>query len=46
MEWLTVRGKEASGGFYDSIGSRQADHMVVRRIHGDNLVALANTENS
>ena len=46
MEWLTVRGKEASGGFYDSIGSRQADHMVVRRIRGDNLVALANTESS
>jgi ribosomal protein S18 acetylase RimI-like enzyme len=43
MEWLTVRGKEASGGFYDSIGSKEATHMMVRRIHGDNLVALAKT---
>jgi GNAT superfamily N-acetyltransferase len=41
IEWLTVRGKEMSYQFYESIGSQEADHMVIRRIQGAKLRALA-----
>lgn len=41
IEWLTVKGKEMSRAFYEAIGSREADHMTVRRIQGDALQALA-----
>ncbi len=41
IEWLTVRGKEMSTSFYESIGSTEAGHMVVRRLQGNELNALA-----
>lgn len=41
IEWLTVKGKAMSRGFYDAIGSEEADHMTVRRIQADRLTALA-----
>ena len=41
IEWLTVRAKTGTAAFYDAIGSTAADHMAVRRLHGDALRALA-----
>ena len=41
IEWLTVAAKADTAAFYDAIGSTAADHMAVRRLHGDALRALA-----
>ena len=41
IEWLTVAAKTDTAAFYDAIGSTAADHMAVRRLHGDALRALA-----
>ena len=41
IEWFTVRAKADTAAFYDAIGSTPADHMAVRRLHGDALRALA-----
>ena len=41
IEWLTVAAKADTAAFYDAIGSAAADHMAVRRLHGDALRALA-----
>ena len=41
IEWLTVRAKADTAAFYDAIGSTAADHMAVRRLHGDALHSLA-----
>ena len=41
IEWLTVAAKADTARFYAAIGSTQASHMAVRRLHGDALRALA-----
>jgi GNAT superfamily N-acetyltransferase len=41
IEWLTVKDKQMSKEFYDSIGAVEASHMTVRRVQGDALHKLA-----
>lgn len=41
IEWLTVRDKQMSKDFYDSIGAVEASHMMVRRVQGEALHKLA-----
>ena len=41
IEWLTVKDKQMSKEFYDSIGAVEATHMVVRRVQGEALRNLA-----
>ncbi|MFZ6707503.1 GNAT family N-acetyltransferase [Undibacterium sp. TC9W] len=41
IEWLTVKDKQMSKEFYDSIGAVEANHMMVRRVQGDALRKLA-----
>lgn len=41
IEWLTVRDKQMSKEFYDSIGAVEASHMMVRRVQGEALRKLA-----
>ncbi|MFZ6639764.1 GNAT family N-acetyltransferase [Undibacterium sp. TC4M20W] len=41
IEWLTVKDKQMSKEFYDSIGAVEASHMIVRRVQGEALRRLA-----
>ncbi|MBI3728431.1 MAG: GNAT family N-acetyltransferase [Burkholderiales bacterium] len=43
IEWLTVKDKQMSKEFYDSIGAVEASHMMVRRVQGEALRKLASS---
>lgn len=41
FEWWSLRSNEAAHRFYDGIGARQMDELIVHRLQGEELEALA-----